>query len=303
MAATLAATEIGLPLVRGGLSLFPLFNDLSPVPGYLSGAKAVAAGQFGADELASGAVVGELEIHNQAAKVLLLIDGETLLGADQNRCLDVSVLCPARSVTPVAVSCVEAGRWGAHRTTTRSSRLSPGALRARNRAAVGYAVRSGDDPRGDQGEVWGGVSAYAQRLQADAPTSALEDVHRSAETEVSKLIEGTSPLKGQRGVAAYVGGDLLAIDLFDSADTMASYWEGLVGGYALDAIGHPSATVRRRQVRSVFASLAAAPAVRAPNRGLGESLHVLTDAVAATALCRSGVVVHLGAGPSMVSVR
>lgn len=270
MAATLAAPEIGLPLVRGGLTLFPLFSDLPPAPGYLTGPEAANAQLLVADELASGAVVPELEIHNQAEDAILLIDGETLLGAYQNRCLDVSVLCPARSVTAVAVSCVEAGRWGSHRPMTRSTRLTPAALRSRNRSAVGHAVRSGDEPRGNQGRVWEDVSAYMQRLQVEAPTAAMEDVHRSAETTVSKLIDGTAPLKGQRGVAAYVGGDLLAIDLFDTATTMAAYWEGLVGGYALDAIGRSFVDVRRRQVRSVFASIAAAPPVQAPSKGLGD---------------------------------
>lgn len=303
VAATLAATEIGLPLVRGGLTLFPLFSDLRPAPGYLTGPEAATAQLLVADELASGAVVPELEIHNQAGDTILLIDGETFLGADQNRCLDVSVLCPASSVTAVAVSCVEAGRWGSHRPMTRSTRLTPAALRSRNRSAVGHAVRSGEEPRGNQGRVWEDVSAYMQRLQVEAPTAAMEDVHRSAETTVSKLLDGTAPLKGQRGVAAYVGGDLLAIDLFDTATTMAAYWEGLVGGYALDAIGRSPVDVRRRQVRSVFGSIAAAPPVQAPSKGLGESLHMLTETVTVTALCQSGIVVHLAAGSLTVNAQ
>ena len=44
---------------------------------------------------------------------MLLLDGEELVGAKQNRVLNLTILAPARQAITIPVSCVEAGRWHA----------------------------------------------------------------------------------------------------------------------------------------------------------------------------------------------
>src|SRR5687767_7639522 len=108
--ALLAAVEIGDPLVRGSLSLFPLFHERPPSQGYLSGPRAAA--HIEVSELSDGAVVPQLTIANPTGHPVLLIDGETLLGGCQNRIITASVVLPAGAQQDVSVTCVEAGRWG-----------------------------------------------------------------------------------------------------------------------------------------------------------------------------------------------
>jgi hypothetical protein len=50
-------------------------------------------------------------MRNVGDRPALLIDGEHLEGAKQNRVLNVTVLVAARRDTVVPVSCVEQGRW------------------------------------------------------------------------------------------------------------------------------------------------------------------------------------------------
>ena len=236
VAATLAAIEIGSPLKRGSLHLFPLFSDLPAASSYLTGPGATAKGVLRPEEMVSGAVVEALEIRNTGVSALLLLDGETLLGGDQNRCVNVSLLCPPRSVTIVSVSCVEAGRWGGRRETTRSSRVTPGTLRAHNRTAVVRGARPGAEILGDQQAVWSDIHRLTESLHVTTSTSSMEDVYSATNQQVEGLVGGTSPQPGQRGVAAFVSGELLALDLFDTPQTMTDYWSGLVAGYALDAL-------------------------------------------------------------------
>lgn len=77
-AALLAAVEIGDPLTRGSLALFPLFHELDAAPQYLSGPRSGEHLHIG--EVADLAVVPEMEVLNESPYPVLLLDGETLLG-------------------------------------------------------------------------------------------------------------------------------------------------------------------------------------------------------------------------------
>ena len=61
--------------------------------------------------------VPELVALNPLETSVLLYDGEELLGAKQNRILNVTVLVAAASETRIPVSCVEEGRWHARSAT------------------------------------------------------------------------------------------------------------------------------------------------------------------------------------------
>ena len=98
------------PDVAGPLAVFPLIADRSPNVRYLSFAAAVKHGAV-VRELAEGASVNDLVVHNPLDVPVLLYEGEEVLGAQQNRTFDCSALVAAGSQLRVPVSCVEQGRW------------------------------------------------------------------------------------------------------------------------------------------------------------------------------------------------
>ena len=109
-------------------------------------------------ELEDGASVNDLVVANPTDATVLLYEGEEVLGAQQNRTFDVSVLVGRRPEPQVPVSCVEAGRWDGARHGE-AFRPAPQAaypsLRAmKNRAAHARASRRRWRARADQGEVW-----------------------------------------------------------------------------------------------------------------------------------------------------
>lgn len=188
----------------------------------------------------------------------------------------------------VQVTCVEAGRWCDEAPVRRSSRHAPPAIRTRNQTSVSRAVIAGLVPQEDQEGVWETVDRYRDELGASAPTSAMEDVHDHVADRVASLVAGTAPLPGQCGVAAAVAGRVVAVDLFDSPQTLADYWDALVASYAVDAGLSKTPSPRRRDVRRMFGTVAAADTVTAADRE-----HAAGDELAATALLLDGAVVHL----------
>src|SRR3954453_12169246 len=89
-AALLAAVEIGDPLTRGSLALFPLFHERPSAREYLTWPR--AAGSVHITEVDGDAAVPTLTVHNDTPLPLLLVDGETLVGAKQNRIVTVTTI-------------------------------------------------------------------------------------------------------------------------------------------------------------------------------------------------------------------
>ena len=92
------------------LTLFPLFPRDEPSLDYVGLSGALADGLLVAGVDAYGAV-DTLLVENPLETLVLLYEGEELVGAKQNRILDRTLLVDARSRLPVPVSCVERGRW------------------------------------------------------------------------------------------------------------------------------------------------------------------------------------------------
>src|SRR6266498_3031889 len=95
-----------------GLVIVPSFPRADPKAEYVTLEEALPLG-FRITEVDAAGSVPELRALNPLDTPVLLYDGEELLGAKQNRILNVTVLAAAKSETRIPVSCVEQGRWHA----------------------------------------------------------------------------------------------------------------------------------------------------------------------------------------------
>ena len=104
------AIQLGEPVEHRGIVIAPLFPRVRPARQYVTLDEALPLG-FHVTEVDAAGSVPELAVDNPLDSDVLLYDGEELLGAKQNRILNVTVLVGARSKTRIPVSCVEEGRW------------------------------------------------------------------------------------------------------------------------------------------------------------------------------------------------
>ena len=72
---------------------------------------ALARGWVTVTEVGEGGHVPELKVVNRGDVAVLLLDGEELVGAKQNRVLNLTILVPPQHTATIPVSCVESGRW------------------------------------------------------------------------------------------------------------------------------------------------------------------------------------------------
>ncbi|MGH3113727.1 MAG: ARPP-1 family domain-containing protein, partial [Gaiellaceae bacterium] len=116
-----AALQLGQPVAHRGIVIAPLFPRSQPRAAYVTLDEALPLG-FRVTEVSAAGLVPELLARNPLDAAVLLYDGEELVGAKQNRILNVTVLVPARSETVIPVSCVEQGRWSARSVAFSSAR-------------------------------------------------------------------------------------------------------------------------------------------------------------------------------------
>ena len=93
------------------LTLFPLSSEAQSPLSYLLLEDGLREGLVSIREVSSGGSVPELAVENKAGLPTLILDGEELVGAKQNRVANLTMLLPARQTATIPVSCVEQGRW------------------------------------------------------------------------------------------------------------------------------------------------------------------------------------------------
>src|SRR4051794_23147907 len=100
--------QLGDPVEYRGVVIAPLFPRRQPVVEYLTVEEALPLG-FRVEEVDDAGSVPELAVHNPLEANVLLYDGEELLGAKQNRILNVTVVVAGQRKIVIPVTCVEEG--------------------------------------------------------------------------------------------------------------------------------------------------------------------------------------------------
>ena len=104
----LEAIRVGGPVSHGALTVVPFLVPARAEPDWLTLTE--AGDQVTIEEINEGGSVPTLRLHNRAGKPVLLLDGEELVGAKQNRVLNTTVLVAAQP-GQVGTLVYLRGRW------------------------------------------------------------------------------------------------------------------------------------------------------------------------------------------------
>src|SRR5204862_5440348 len=181
--------------------------------------------------------VGELAVRNPLDLGVLLYDGEELVGAKQNRILNLTVLLAAGSTTRIPVSCVEHGRWSSGGGRFRSAGHVAGPELRRHKAA---SLRTDALARGAaQHTVWASVDEQLSRHLVASPTAANSDGFAAREPEIRDLSQRFLLEPGQSGVLVSIAGQGWCLDAVSRPAVFERIYPKLPAGYVYDAFDPP----------------------------------------------------------------
>lgn len=284
--------QLGEPREHRGIVVYPLFPSRNPVCEYRTLDEALAGG-LAVSEVDEAGSVPELLVENPLAERVLLYDGEELVGAKQNRILNVSVLVEARSTLRIPVSCVEQGRWR-HESARFAAAAHVSHAELRRRKAETLAARP--LARGiAQGEVWDAVREKAARMSVHSPTGASSDLYRRYRHDL-RLLEDAFPAEpGQCGALFGLGPDL-CLDHVSRPDAFCRLWPKLRSGYLLDALERlDREPTPASEVEAFLDALDRSLLSRRPSVGLGEDVRLRGERVVGSGLELEGELIQLSA--------
>lgn len=302
------------------LAMLPVMvpGPVESEPGYLlfeeaAQSKLAVAKEFG------GGVVPHIVVENCAELPLLLIDGQELVGAKQNRMLNLTILVPAKSTTSIPVSCVEAGRWSLTSPVfAPSDFVASRKIRAMSVTEVTASIRMSKTRMTDQMRVWDDVAVEADLLGAPSRTGAMRETFRRRFTDLEEFVRAMPWREGQIGAAFLLEGRPVGIDVFDHPRTMQATLPKLVRSYALDALAEQRARQQREQgeqshpaepapkqtapdaveaIRQWLSELEHAETIIEPAVGMGQDVRSVCDKLTSAALWAEERYVHFCAFP------
>lgn len=297
IAQSLAGLTLGAPQVHLNLALFPLIAEFDRAPAYLLLDDALERKLARVSEVSAEGRVPELAFENSSAEKILLVDGDELVGAKQNRILNLTILVGGGQKVVIPVSCVEQGRWryGKHDFVSAGRALFAKA-RARKMSGVTASLRRSGERHANQSQVWADVADKVAFCGAESETLAMSDAYESRAAQVEAYVRAFRAQSRQQGAVVAIDGRPVGLELFDSATAFSRYLEKLVRSYALDAIetanGKPLAP-SEAEVRGFLDSIRAAEGERFAGLGEGEDIRLTGEGVAGGALALDGRLVHL----------
>ena len=219
------------------LAVYPLLSEYAVTLDYLTLDEAMSQDAIDVVEIDRGGSVPELKVINKSGKMILILDGEELVGAKQNRIVNTTILVAANATTVIPVSCVEQGRWAytSNKFVSEQRRMAP-EMRATLAADVSFSLKRDRGYRSDQIALWDRISAKADRLDVMSDSMEMAAIYRKETPTIKEYIDHFELADHQIGAVFLINGKVVGMDCFGKAETFSKTYRKLTESYALDAI-------------------------------------------------------------------
>ncbi len=291
--------SIGKKQHHKNLTMFPLVEENPREAQFLLLEEALESGRARVTEISAGGSVPELKFVNDGDRPVLLLDGEELVGAKQNRIINLTILVPAKSTVVIPVSCVEQGRWRADSPTFKAARRTHYAAgRSRKASRVTESMNTSGSRRTNQGEIWEDIEIKFCRLKVDSPTRAAAAMYEQNRQNLEDYLQKFKSIDNQTGALFAINGRAVGLDLFDSTRPLQTMLPGLVQSYALDAIDNPEETsagkaAGEKTAKELLEACSTAIVNRFPAVGEGHDLRLQGSGITGGALAVGERIIHL----------
>jgi hypothetical protein len=280
------------------IMIFPLCGAGNGGPEYRMLAEALQDHSLTVTEVSEGGRVPELRVRNRGKTPVLLIDGEELIGAKQNRVLNTTILLKEMSETTIPVSCTEQGRWAyASPAFADAGVVMAHEGRAFKSRSVSESLASGAKFRSDQGEVWSQIAALHAKAHVGSPTQAMHEVFTARQADLESCLKAFGLVPDQLGLLVLINGAVAGFDIVSRPAAYAQLHAKLVKSYAIEALVAPGQVTletaqAQERAKGFLEETQECVERQFPSIGYGVDVRFRKPGLSGTALVHEGRVIH-----------
>lgn len=279
------------------MDVIPIFATHNGGPEYITLKEALERNFITITELNQSGSVPELKVINKSAGLVLLLDGEELVGAKQNRVLNTSVLLKGNSETIIPVSCTEQGRWSYRSAAfADSDAMLASKVRSKKVRSVSASLHRDQSYSSDQGAVWQDIQEMHTKANVRSSTGAMKDVYTSRENELNQYAQSFSYVPSQQGIVIFINGKVVGMDVLSQKAAFEKIHLKLIKSYAMDAIlddKKSDTSGKDAEVKTFIEEINGCRESRFASIGLGEDYRFEDKKSLGSALLFEDKVIHL----------
>ncbi len=213
------------------ISIVQFSTDFANSFNYIAGPDAIEKGMVTISEVSEGGSVQRLYAVNNSKEYVFFSDGDVLVGAKQNRVLQVSILLEPESKTIIPVNCVEQGRWSYR---TRNFNSADFVLTPKFRKRKLDLVYDDEWPL-IQREVWNYVRDLSNISRTDSATDDFVEIGKKIIRDKDDVINSFKCDKDANGVAMFLNKELNQIEMYNRKEIYCRYFKKLINSFIIDA--------------------------------------------------------------------
>lgn len=266
-------------------------------PEYITLGEALERSLVTVTEVSEGGSVPDLKVANRADVAVLMLDGEELAGAKQNRVLNTTILLGAGTETVIPVSCTEQGRWSYQSPEfAHSGNIMARKIRSRKSRSVSESLKGQLSYQSDQGEVWESISELHASAGTHSQTGAMKDAFEAREEDLRSYEQAFPLEEGQQGLIVFIGNQPAGLDFVSRSDAYRHLHRQLIRSYAMDALTSPNSPKMEKdplpEARQLVNSLEKCSEDAFESVGTGRDLRFEGRHIVGSALSAEDSVVH-----------
>jgi hypothetical protein len=292
----LDSIELGNMQVFKNIAIVPLMTSLKPSIEYLTLSEALEQKLLTITELDKSGSVPELKVSNTAVHYVLLLDGEELMGAKQNRVLNTTILLKPQSETIIPVSCTERGRWSYKSPVFgESGHMMKASSKYKKMLSVHDSLMAKKLYLSDQQQVWDEIEQLSNKVGVHSSTGAMRDIYESKSSNLAECEKAFESIPQEQGLLVIINGEVVGLDILSQVSAYQKLRSKLLRSYIMDALFQPNeenVNVSLDKALSFLAAIKTCSGQHYPSVGYGDDHRFDNKEIAGSALVANEQVIH-----------